>query len=229
MLFQIRFRPFGETDTWSAEIHCDAFNVDLSSIRTRMKSEDRLNTTCYWGLGRLRVMRERSYKFSAGSLLAVTIAFSWPSVANAQSVGDGSLGGYGASSGFVGAGMGGGGALVIPYGGMTEGFMPSRMGGGSSLSFRARPTATIGSGRTSFSLSPTSGAMSSASRGMSRGLGPRDRMSTPPGLQGGMGLGSGMGRQGSGSLGVMPPSFGYPFRQPPSLLSPSSGGNGMSM
>jgi hypothetical protein len=27
----------------------------------------------------------------------------------------------------------------------------------------------------------------------------------------------------------MPPNFGYPFRQPPSLLSPSSSGAGMSM
>jgi hypothetical protein len=34
---------------------------------------------------------------------------------------------------------------------------------------------------------------------------------------------------GSRGMGVMPPSFGYPFRQPPSLLSPSAAGAGMSM
>jgi hypothetical protein len=29
-------------------------------------------------------------------------------------------------------------------------------------------------------------------------------------------------------MGVMPPNFGYPFRQPPSLVGPSSGA-GMTM
>jgi hypothetical protein len=145
------------------------------------------------------------------------------SSARGQGFGPGvSLGGYGETSVSPSPGMGSGGPMVIPYGGMTEGFMPGRMGVGSPLSFRPRPTSTMGSGRSSFSLFPTSGGMSSASRGMGRGLGPQNRMSTPLGLRGGMGLGGGMGRQGSGSLGVMPPSIGYPFRQPPSLLSPSS-------
>jgi hypothetical protein len=31
------------------------------------------------------------------------------------------------------------------------------------------------------------------------------------------------------NTGVMPPNFGYPFYQPPSLLSPASAAAGMSM
>jgi hypothetical protein len=34
---------------------------------------------------------------------------------------------------------------------------------------------------------------------------------------------------GAGRPSVMPPSFGYPFYQPPSLVVPSSSGAGMSM
>jgi hypothetical protein len=113
--------------------------------------------------------------------------------------------------------------MLIPYGGRTEGFLPGRMGGGSPLSFRARPTATMGAGRTPFSLSPVSGGMPSASRGMVRGLGPRNREAMPLGLRGGM------GRQGSDSLGVMPPRISYPFRQPPSPGFPSSSSMGSSM
>jgi hypothetical protein len=48
--------------------------------------------------------------------------------------------------------------------------------------------------------------------------------------QSGMGLGGGT-RQvmpGAGGMSVMPPNFGYPFYQPPSLLTPSSSG-GISM
>jgi hypothetical protein len=45
-----------------------------------------------------------------------------------------------------------------------------------------------------------------------------------------MRLGGGMQRMsGAGRSGVMPPSIGYPFRQPPSLLAPSTPGMGMSM
>jgi hypothetical protein len=49
----------------------------------------------------------------------------------------------------------------------------------------------------------------------------------------GLGVGSGLGGMrrmpGVGGPRVMPPSIGYPFRQPPSLVSPSSAGMGMSM
>src|SRR4051812_39011094 len=75
-------------------------------------------------------------------------------------IGPGSLGGYGAASPYSSAGMGGGsGPMVIPYGGMFEGFMPSRAGGGSSLAFRSRPGAAMGSVGASFRLSPLSGGM----------------------------------------------------------------------
>ena len=120
--------------------------------------------------------------------------------------------------------------MIIPYGGAFAGFMPGRMGGGSALSFRTRPGATMDTGRRTFSLSPLSGGMS----GMSGGDGD-DRLMAPIGSGGTTGLGGGTGlggmRRMSGGAGssVMPPSIGYPFRQPPSLVSPSSGGMGMSM
>ena len=144
--------------------------------------------------------------------------------------GPGSLGGFGASSSGPMAGMGGGPPMIIPYGGAFAGFMPGRMGGGSALSFRTRPGATMDTGRRTFSLSPLSGGMS----GMSGG-GVDGRLMAPIGSGGTMGLGGGTGlggmRRMSGGAGssVMPPSIGYPFRQPPSLVSPSSGGMGMSM
>ena len=133
------------------------------------------------------------------------------------------LGGYGAAPVYSNPGMGGGsGPMIIPYGGMFEGFMPSRMGGGSSLGFRSRPSAAMGSARTSFSLSPLSGGM-----GQNRGA----RMAPSFGRPGGLRLGGGMGQRppGAGGMGVMPPSFGYPFRQPPSLVPATTPGAGMSM
>ena len=140
-----------------------------------------------------------------------------------------SLGGYGGSMADAGSGMGG---PVIPYSGKFGGFMPYRMGGSGNLSFQSRGTSSMGTGRTSFSLSPMSGGMSSMSGGMGAGsrtsssFGSKGTM----GLGGGSGLGGGMNQMsGTRGMGVMPPSFGYPFRQPPSLLSPSSAGTGMSM
>ena len=125
------------------------------------------------------------------------------------------LGGYGAASGSVDSGQG----MIIPYGGMTVGFMPTRMGG-PSLSFTTRRSDGMGSSRAPFGLSTMSG-------GMGRGLG----ASSSLGSSGGMGLGGGRSRLGSGrpAMGVMPTSIGYPFRQPPSLVAPSSTGAGMSM
>jgi hypothetical protein len=124
--------------------------------------------------------------------------------------------------------------MIIPYAGMFEGFMPSRMGGGSTLSFRSRPTAAMGSSRTSFSLSPLSGGMSAMSGGLG-GTRAGARVMSPLGSRGTMGLGGGTGLGGMqrmpsvGGTGVMPPSISYPFRQPPSLVSPSAPGMGMSM
>ena len=173
-------------------------------------------------------MRTRLGNVSGGSLLVLAMAGLWPSSADAQSSGGGSLGGYGASSGSGGPGMGSGGAMVIPYGGRTEGFMPGRMGGGSPLSFRARPPAGMNAPSRSFSLSPMTGGMTSTARGprpmsggMGRGIGPGSFLSGP--------MGSRRSSPAGVVPGVMPPSIGYPFRQPPSLLSPAAGGVGMSM
>jgi hypothetical protein len=138
--------------------------------------------------------------------------------------GYGSLGGYGATRGNTDPGMGSGGT-IIPYAGKFGGFMPYRMGGGGSLSFRPLPTAMMGASRPSFSLGPMSEGMSSMSGRMGQGVGARLRTLSPLGPPGGMGGGVGPLMPG---MGVMPPSFGYPFRQPPSLVSPSSGA-GMSM
>jgi hypothetical protein len=163
-----------------------------------------------------------------GTLALFTMGGVFPlsnSTARAQGPGAGSLGGYGAASSYatLGTGGGGSGAMIIPYGGMFEGFMPSRTGGGNSLTVRSRPSAAMGSGRTSFSLSPLSGGMGQNRTGI--------RLTPSFGAPGGMRLGGGMGKRSSaiGGMGVMPPSFGYPFRQPPSLVPSSTPGAGMSM
>ncbi|MDX2059694.1 MAG: hypothetical protein SFV24_17920 [Gemmatimonadales bacterium] len=145
--------------------------------------------------------------------------------AQAQGPGSsGSLGGYGAAPVYSNPELGGGGngPMIIPYGGMFEGFMPSRTGGGNPLAYRSRPSAAMGSARTSFSLSPLSGAM-----GQNRSA----RMAPAFGGPGGLRVGGGMGQRspGPGGTGVMPPSLGYPFRQPPSLVPASTAGAGMSM
>jgi len=126
----------------------------------------------------------------------------------------------------------GAGGPIIPYAGSFGGLMPDRLDLGSGgLSFSSRNTSVMGSARTSFSLSPMTGGMTSISGGMGPGLGARSRILPFFGSQGGMGLGGGMGQPipGTGSMSVMPPSFRYPFYQPPSLLVPSSASAGMSM
>ncbi len=145
----------------------------------------------------------------------------------------GSLGGYGGMGEMSASGTGMSGP-AIPYSGMSGGFMPTRMGGGSNLGFRPRSMTPSGV-RSSFSLSSMSEGMSAGPTGMGMGQasGSRGRMGGSfSGSSGGMRLGSGsrpMG--GSGGMGgVMPPSIGYPFRQPQSLVpSSGSGGAGMSM
>jgi hypothetical protein len=142
--------------------------------------------------------------------------------------GSGTLGGYGAAVSGSSLGMSDRTPLVIPYGGQFGGFMPSRMGGGSTLSFRSRPDAAMGSGRTTFSLSPLSGGMSSMNAGADR-YRPGARATSRFGSRGATGLGGMRRMPGPGSTSVMPPSIGYPFRQPPSVTSPSSSASGMSM
>ena len=151
----------------------------------------------------------------------------------------GSLGGYGAMAGTPGSAMGGplvvdptgmGSGVLAPFSGRFGATMPSRMGGGGSFSFSQRPSAMKSSNRPSFTIGPMDGGMSVTSGGMAQGFGRRPFTLPSLGASGGMGLDG--GRQpmtGSRGMGVMPPSFGYPFRQPPSLVSPSSAGAGMSM
>lgn len=140
-----------------------------------------------------------------------------------------SLGGYGASSGFAGNSMGGSGSMVIPYGGMFEGFAPNSLPGGSSLSFRPRGSGmSMGSARTPFMLPPLSGGMS----GGGMGTRPRTRGMSPFRSTRSMELGVGRplrSMQGMPGSSIMPPSLGYPFRQPPSLIAPSTTASGMSM
>jgi hypothetical protein len=174
-------------------------------------------------------MRMKSDGFAVILVVGAIVGFK-TSTATAQFSGGGTpLGGYGAEVGVAGSGMGGG-PMVIPYGGMTEGFMPGRMGGGSSLSFRSRPTSTMSPSRASSSFFSFPGGMFSAAGGMGRGTGSRSSITNSMNSRG-IGQGGGSFRLGSGGggVGVMPPRIGYPFRQPPSLLSPSSGAAGMSM
>jgi hypothetical protein len=148
------------------------------------------------------------------------------SAAHAQGLARGSLGGYGGEMSNLDSGMGMAGP-VIPYAGKFGGFMPYRMGGSGSLSFQSRGTGAMGSMRTPFTLSPMSG-MSPMGGVMNQGLGVRS--SSFFGSPGAMGASGGMGQMPGGSgMGVMPPSFAYPFRQPPSLLAPTGTGMGMSM
>jgi hypothetical protein len=138
-----------------------------------------------------------------------------------------SLGGYGAASAGATASMGSS-SPMIPYAGSFGGFMPYRMnsGGGTGLSISTRGSSLMESSRTSFSLAPMSS-------GMGTGFAPRSRSAGTFSSQGLGGEGGGglmsqpMG--GAGTRSVMPPNFGYPFYQPPSLLSPASSAAGMSM
>ncbi len=118
---------------------------------------------------------------------------------------------------------------MIPYAGSFGGFMPYRMcsGGGSGLSLSTRSSSVMESPRTPFSLAPMSSGV------MGTGVTPRTgafgtfRSQGPTGSGGGGLMRQPMG--GTGNPSVMPPNFGYPFYQPPSLLSPTASAAGMSM
>lgn len=135
------------------------------------------------------------------------------SPARAQGFRSPSLSGYGGAD----SGMGMSGGTVIPYNGSFGGFMPSRMGGSASLSFRPFARTEVEPARSSFRLNPmTGGASSMSGGGFSSGMGET-------------GIGGMPATSGAVKMGVMPPSFAYPFRQPPSLLGPSSISAGMAM
>ncbi len=159
------------------------------------------------------------------------------SSARAQDPGlGGILGGYGAMSGASGSSMGGGfnivdpsgmgGNVIVPAGGGSVAAMSPSMRGGGVL-FQPRSATTMYAARPSFVLDSMGGGMTRMGGGMG---GRRPFTLQPSSLSGGMGLGGGMRRMPAArGMGVMPPSIGYPFRQPPSLLTPSAAGAGMSM
>jgi hypothetical protein len=164
-------------------------------------------------------------------LIGANLAIGTPSALAQNRLGSPSpLGGYGATTSNAMAGMSGSGPF-IPYAGNFGGFMPYRLGGGSSLSFTPRGYSAMESAARSFSLFPMTGEMNSMSGGMGQISGARPRTFSSFGSQGGMGLGGRMRQQtpAAGDMSVMPPSFGYPFYQPPSLLTPASSGAGTSM
>jgi hypothetical protein len=119
-----------------------------------------------------------------------------------------------------------GGNVVVPAAGGSVTAMTPGMRGGA-LAFGPRSSTALYTARPSFSL----GSMEAGMTRMARGMGGRRPFALPAGTRsGGIGVGSGTRRMpGTTGMGVMPPRIGYPFRQPPSLLPPSSTGAGMSM
>ncbi len=175
------------------------------------------------GLGpRGEKMRPTSRMVWRTVMLAVCVVALEPLRARGQSIVPArSLGGYGATSTSPMAAMGSASSM-IPYAGGFGGFMPYRMasGSGSGLSFSPRASSMPESSRTSFRLSPMPGAMRIGSSDRFR---PRGEM----GVDRGPLMSQPMG--GNDRTSVMPPSFGYPFYQPPSLLAPGGSVVGMSM
>ena len=134
-----------------------------------------------------------------------------------------SLGGYGAMSSGSGSAMSGN--VIVPLGGGSAASMGPGMKS-AGLSFRPRPTADMSSPRPTLSMD-SMGGMSRTGGGMG---GRRSFTLQPSTLTSGASLGGGMRRMpGASGMGVMPPNFSYPFRQPGSLLLPSSAGTGMGM
>ncbi|HEX3450844.1 MAG TPA: hypothetical protein VHS97_21500 [Isosphaeraceae bacterium] len=172
-------------------------------------------------------MRAILWKLRPAALLtALGWLFATPE-AHAQSISSiRSLGGYGATTTSPMASMSSS-SPMIPYAGSFAGFMPYRMASGASspLSFSPRGSSAPELTRTPFRLSPMSS-------GMGAGLRPDSGLFAPLGSQGAMRSGGGLLSQpmgGGTNTSVMPPNFGYPFYQPPSLFSPVSSGSGMSM
>ncbi|MEO6808154.1 MAG: hypothetical protein ABI353_03460 [Isosphaeraceae bacterium] len=157
----------------------------------------------------MRLLRQAI--LSTGFVVGASLSFVGSS-AHAQGTG---LGGYGAREGG-GPSAGAGGSSVAAFGGRFGAEIPS---GGTSggLSFRSRQPALMNSTRTTFSIGPMGG-------GTSSGLGRRRFVLEGLDASGGLGPGGGIRRRTSAASPprVMPPNFGSPFRQPPSLVAPSS-------
>jgi hypothetical protein len=168
-------------------------------------------------------MHARAHWIGVFSHVVIAIFCFGPPPACAQGL---ALGGYGAMSPMAPTSMSTSGP-IIPYGGSMSGFMPSRMGGGGTgLSFSFRNSSMIGPARSSLRLSTISREMSMPSGRSGQSFGARDGMGTSLSTYG---LGGGINRaMDMGRVSVMPPNFGYPFYQPPSLLGPSSAFMGMS-
>ncbi|WP_165232507.1 hypothetical protein [Aquisphaera insulae] len=134
-------------------------------------------------------------------------------------------------SGF-GAYLGGTSPTYVPFGGLMGGFVPYTPGPSGGLGVAApmrEPSARVpGAGMGAM------GSNSGARLGMPSGaLTPLAPIGTGSGRTGGMSGMSGLApRAGTARpMGGMnrPPVGGYPFRQPPSLLGPSSSAPAMSM
>lgn len=138
-------------------------------------------------------------------VLAILAVAMLPNVIPRTAAGQGmGLGGYGATSPYANPTMAGSRSMIAPYGGMFEGFTPSRSGGGSALAYRPRPTASpVAPPRGMFRLAPGAGGMGATPSLMTgpTSAGPGGLLRPRPMVPGGS--------------SVMPPSFGYPFRQPP--------------
>lgn len=174
-------------------------------------------------------MRAVSRSILAGVLMIGGSLAPGGSWARAQEPGlGGLLGGYGAMAGGGGTSMGGspapGGNAMVSFAGKFASAMPSGMGGSGGLSFRPR-VQSMDAARPSLVLGSMGGmGRSSAGTGRRRPF----RLSGGT-LSDGMGLGGTRRMAAPGGMGVMPPRIGYPFRQPPNLLSPAMPGPGMSM
>ena len=156
-------------------------------------------------------------RFANRSSLTVflTLAATLGLVTNSAFAQGGGLGGYGGMAAGSGSMTNSGGTLA-PFGGRFGAAMPSLMGGGGNVTFRPRPSAVMSPSRTSFTIGPMAGnpSLGVGRRGfVLRDLGPVVGARRP------------MSR--ADRLGVMPPNFGYPFVQPPSLVPAVSMGSGM--
>jgi hypothetical protein len=128
----------------------------------------------------------------------------------------------------------GGGSTYLPFGGGLGGFIPYSAGTGGGLGVMQGMSETItpmgSAGMTLLGTRPTLGRLGGSLSPLEPiGLG---TMGSPAGSPMGLGGGGLIKRPASrGTMGGMarPPVGSYPFRQPPSLLGPSSAGPAMSM
>lgn len=177
---------------------------------------------------------------SLANVYMVSLLASIP-VSRAQDPGTGGLlGGFGAMAGAASSSMGSGfnianpggsaGGIIVPSGGRGNTVLPMSMSGGGAMRFEPRGSSIFAAARPNFSLDSMRGGMGSMASGMQSPMRRRPFALTGSGLLGPGptgGMPASMG--GAAGMGVMPPSFGYPFYRPPSLFAPASAGAGMSM